>query len=109
MARFRETLWFKKGNEVPPEQPEAGDSERPIEDRYEDDGSVSGVDHAEFSVVTGTTQAVYIFKKVDAADDDADKTMHIMVGQMKRGRGKVYAMIGASMACAIAVVAMFAT
>ncbi|MFN0250175.1 MAG: hypothetical protein ACKV2T_25045 [Kofleriaceae bacterium] len=108
MARFRETLWFKKGNEVAPqEEPEAGDSDRPIEDRYFDDGSISVVDHAQFSVVTGTTQAVRPFKKVDISDD-ADKTMQLMVGQMKRGRGKVIAMIGASMACVVAVVVMFA-
>jgi hypothetical protein len=105
MARFRETLWFKKGNDVAPEQPETGDSERPIEDRYDDDGSISLLDHAQFSVVTGTTQPVRIFKKTEA--DDADKTMQMVVGQMKRGRGKVYAMIGASMACVVAVVAMF--
>jgi hypothetical protein len=108
MARFRETLWFKKGNEVAPEQPETGDSERPVEDRYEDDGSISLLDHVQFSMVTGTTQPVRIFKKDGTSvHDDADMTMRMVVGQMKRGRGKVYAMIGASMACAIAAVAMF--
>ncbi len=107
MARFRETLWFKKGNEVAPEQP-SGDSERPLEDRYEDDGSISLIDHVQFSVVTGTTQPVRIFKKSDAKED-ADQTMQMVVGQMQRGRGRVYAMIAASMAFAMAAVAMFAS
>lgn len=106
MARFRETLWFRKGTESEPEKTPAGDHERPLEDRYEDDGSISLLDHAQFSVVTGTTQPVRIFKKMDATED-ADKTMRMVVGQMKRGRGKVYAMIGVSMACAAFAVAMF--
>jgi hypothetical protein len=105
MPRFRETLWFKKGNEAPPETPD-GDVERPIEDRYEDDGSVSLMDHAAFSVVTGTTQPVRIFKRTEPTEDAA-KTMRMMVGQMKRGRTAVYAMVGASMVCAAFVVAMF--
>ena len=104
MPRFRETLWFKKGTEETPETPSAGDAERPLEDRYEDDGSISLIDHVQFSVVTGTTQAVRIFKKTNAPE--ADDTMHVVVGQMKRGRAKVYAMIAASMACAAAVAAM---
>lgn len=106
MSRFRETLWFKKGHEALPETPPTGDVERPIEDRYDDDDSISPIDHAQFSVVTGTTQPVRIFKKGNAAPE-ADETMHIVVAQMKRGRAKVYAMIGASMACAVVVVAAF--
>ncbi|MGE0404191.1 MAG: hypothetical protein AB7T06_46210 [Kofleriaceae bacterium] len=104
MPRFRETLWFKKGTEAAPEQP-SGDHERPLEDRYDDDGSISLIDHVQFSVVTGTTQPVRIFTKVDTGED-ADKTMQMVVGQMQRGRGKLYAMIGASMACAVAAIAM---
>ena len=106
MARFRETLWFKKGTEVPPEQPATGGVDRPIEGRYDDDGSISLIDHVQFSVVTGTTQPVRIFKKHEL-NEDADKTMRLMVGQMKRGRGKLYAMIGASMVGAAFAVAMF--
>jgi hypothetical protein len=105
MPRFRETLWFKKGSEAPAETPPVGDVERPIEDRYEDDGSISLIDHVQFSVVTGTTQPVQIFKKMSAPE--ADDTMHIVVQQMKRGRGKMYAVIAASMACAAVVAAMF--
>lgn len=104
MARFRETLWFKKGTEVAPDAP-TGDAERPIEDRYNDDDSISLIDHVQYSVVTGTTQPVRIVKKMDAAPE-ADETIQIVVQQMKRGRGTVYAMIGASMACAAFVVAM---
>lgn len=106
MARFRETLWFKKGSEAAPEQVPTGDHDRPIEDRYEDDDSISLIDHVQFSVVTGTTQPVRIFKRGEP-EADPDGTMRIVVSQMKRGRGTVYAMIGATMACAAVVVAMF--
>jgi hypothetical protein len=106
MARFRETLWFKKGTEEMSGQAPAGDHERPLEDRYEDDDSISLIDHVQFSVVTGTTQPIRF--EVRESSDDADKTMQLVVSQMKRSRGKVYAMLGASMAFAVAVVAMFA-
>lgn len=105
MARFRETLWFKKGSEAAPEQVPMGDHDRPLEDRYEDDGSISLIDHVQFTMVTGTTQPVRIFKSVEPAED-ANQTMQIVVGQMKHGRGTVYAMIGATMVCAAFVVAM---
>ncbi len=48
MARFRETLWFKKGL-IDSEMPELAD-QLPIEDRYLDDGSVTPVDVAQFSL-----------------------------------------------------------
>lgn len=105
MARFRETLWFKKGTEEMTSQAPAGDQERPLEDRYEDDDSISLIDHVQFSVVTGTTQPIRL--KVRESEKDADKTMKLVVSEMKRGRGKMYAMVGASMACAVALVAMF--
>jgi len=48
MARFRETLWFKKGL-IDAEMPELAD-QLPIEDRYLDDGSVTPVDVAQLSL-----------------------------------------------------------
>lgn len=72
-AAFRETLWFKKG-EVDeflakarsassagpgpggPGSPEApAEDIRPLEDRYQDDGSLSSADRAKFSLRTGAT------------------------------------------------------
>lgn len=106
MARFPETLWFKKGTEAPStDAPPVGDTERPIEDRYVDDGSLSKHDRAAFSVVTGTTQPLRMISLPAPPADDA--TMQLMVEQMKRGRMKVYAALGASMACIMLVVAMF--
>ncbi len=79
-AKFRETLWFKKGDvdhmiaeakakmggaaappnalEVEPEVPAAAaavEDERPIEDRYVDDGTVTVEDRKKFSLRAGGT------------------------------------------------------
>jgi len=69
--RFRETLWFKKGDDdsmaagAAAEAAIAGQvvdlvgvDSLPIEDRYRDDGSVTGDDSRRYSVRTGTTQTV---------------------------------------------------
>ena len=59
-ARFRETLWFKKGASLDAEpagdgEPTTSLGELPLDDRYLDDGSVTGADTASFGVHTGTT------------------------------------------------------
>ena len=65
-AKFRETLWFKKGEQdakVADEAVAAGDllapqavDMLPIEDRYEDDGSVAATDSVAFGIHTGKTE-----------------------------------------------------
>src|SRR5262245_61058098 len=61
--RFRETLWFKRGD-LPPPAPTA-DAEAapadpietlPLEDRYRDDGSVTSDDSKLYSLRTGMSQ-----------------------------------------------------
>ena len=69
--RFRETLWFKKGDddsiaaEVVADAAIAGKvvdfvvaDNLPIEDRYRDDGALTGDDSKRYSLRTGTTQQV---------------------------------------------------
>jgi hypothetical protein len=55
MAKFRETLWFKLGEEL-----ESDKVPLPVEDRYLDDGSVSDVDSAAFGLHTGATRPIGI-------------------------------------------------
>jgi hypothetical protein len=64
--KFRETLWFKKGDLDALEAEAAGaDAEKigavdllPVEDRYLDDGSVNRDDSAAFGLHTGGTQFI---------------------------------------------------
>jgi hypothetical protein len=111
--KFRETLWFKKGM-LDLEQAEAavGDEDDlhprahdllPIEDRYLDDGSVSREDSKVFSVHTGRTEFVPVIAKDAPPSEDVGR----LVGDLKRGRAKVIALIGASMGV-IAVLVAFA-
>lgn len=121
MARFRETLWFKKGNddaEAAQKRKKRGTLDPggvdllPVEDRYQDDGTLTAVDTAQWSVKTGVTQAISPLSDAELANLGAvahgtDVHAKVLVTEMKVGRGKVFAMIGASCVAVIVVVAMF--
>jgi hypothetical protein len=108
---FRETLWFKKGM-LDIEQAQAADAAGeddlhpraadllPIEDRYDDDGSVSREDSKMFSIRTGHTEHVPVID----TDVKSVESVESLVGDLKRGRGKVIALIGASMMTIAAIV-----
>lgn len=102
---FRETLWFKRG-ELDSEAAAAEDAPAPlpIEDRYLDDNSVTREDSKLFSVRTGSTEYMRRF----VVEPDADAAMGTLVGDMKRGRRRVLALIGGTVAMACAFVAMYA-
>jgi hypothetical protein len=102
MSRFRETLWFKKGEGAP--EIADGDFERPLEDRYDDDGSLTMSDSARFSVQTADLAMGPA--PIAGEIEDADKTMRIVVGEMHRGRRAMVAM-ACAMAGVAAVVVMF--
>ena len=102
--QFRETLWFKKGllDSAPAKDGEdaAPVDTLPVEDRYLDDGSVTTEDSAMFSVRTGSTQYVPkmgVVESVALPHDGLGK----LVGEMKRGRRAIVAVIGVAAACLI--------
>jgi hypothetical protein len=110
-AKFRETLWFKKGEQDAKARDEAvaaGDllaptavDTLPIEDRYDDDGTVNAADSQVFGIHTGTTE--YIPKARHSAFE-IEVNERAMVGDLKRGRIKfLAAMGGAGVAIAIAL------
>jgi hypothetical protein len=116
-ARFRETLWFKKGHQdaaaaaaVEPGDVMAPDKVDllPIEDRYQQDqGGVEASDSVAFGLHTGRTEYM---PKLDAAPIDGhevDETA--IVKDLKRGRAKVIAMISAAAVVVAAVVIAFAS
>jgi len=122
MARFRETLWFKKGNddaEAAQKRSKRGTldpggvDQLPVEDRYEDDGTLTAIDTAQWSVKTGVTQAISPMGDAELedlakmAEGTGVRDARVLVHEMKRGRGKVFAMLGASAVAIAVVVAMF--
>src|SRR4051812_40302577 len=109
-AKFRETLWFKKGEkdaqvaaETDPHDtmaPKAADL-MPIEDRYNDDQEdLAPIDSIAFGIHTGRTE--YLPTLEHSSDDAHPVDESLIVKDLKRGRARVLAMIGAG---AVAVIA----
>jgi len=116
-TKFRETLWFKKGHQdaavaesvvaADPLEPDKVDL-LPIEDRYQhDQGGVDASDSVAFGLHTGRTE--YMPKLGAAPVDGHEVDESAMVKDLKRGRAKVFAMIGAGAAIVVAVVIAFAS
>jgi hypothetical protein len=114
-AKFRETLWFKKGEkdaqvaaETDPHDvmaPKAADL-MPIEDRYNDDQEdLAPIDSIAFGIHTGRTEYLPTLTATDHGDDPVDEAL--MIKDLKRGRRKVFAMIGAGAVAVVAVVVAF--
>ena len=106
-GRFRETMWFKKG-ELDAKAADAAAEERartgkdvasdkadslPIEDRYKDDGSLSRGDKEKYSLKTGATEMMPTIKDVGASQSIARVSEDALIDEMKGGRGKVIALI----------------
>jgi hypothetical protein len=112
MAKFRETLWFKKGEldavaAQDPEGPGAADL-LPIEDRYGDDGSVSNADTAAFGVRSGQTQSLDMLtqtRRVEVVEASAPPPD--VIAHLKAGRLPVIAAIAASVLAMVAAVYVF--
>ncbi|HEY4175422.1 MAG TPA: hypothetical protein VGM90_01260 [Kofleriaceae bacterium] len=121
MARngFRETLWFKKGSQDAEAAQAAQRAKRgtldpggvdqlPVEDRYEDDGTLTAVDTAQWSVKTGTTQPIAPIRDVVPVDERVQaKAVAAVVTEMKKGHAAVMGVIGASAVAVAVIVAMF--
>lgn len=110
MANFRTTLWFKKGEldaeaAHDPEGMGAADL-LPIEDRYADDGSVSRADVAAFSLATGHTQALELMKQTRQVEPVSPPPPEL-ISQLKGGRMRVIAAIGAAIVMVVLAVYAF--
>ena len=91
--KFRETLWFKKGDlDVQAAEQAAAAPDRdfndkadtlPIEDRYADDGSVSRADTAAYGLHTGGTSWL------QRVQPTSELHANVLVREMKRQR-RVY-------------------
>jgi hypothetical protein len=116
-TKFRETLWFKKGQQdaAVAESVDAADMMAPdkvdllpIEDRYQQDqGGVEASDSVAFGLHTGRTEYM---PKLGAAPIEGDQVDEgAIVKDLKRGRAKVIAAISAGAAIVVAVVIAFAS
>ena len=102
-GKFRETLWFKKGeldavtaesNAGKDSAPDKVDS-LPIDERYKDDGSLSRSDKEKYSLRTGGTAMHNAIR--DGRESGAKPSMKVsedaLISEMRGGRGKVVAAI----------------
>ena len=116
-GKFRETMWFKKGD-LDTQAAVAAAEERartgkdvavdkadsmPMDERYKDDGSISRGDKEKYSLRTGATQMMAALRAGEAppgASGHHKVSEDALIGEMKGGRGKVL------IAIAIGVVAL---
>ena len=118
MLKFRETLWFKKGELDAREAAQAADGDDdlapgavdllPVQDRYRDDGSLTRTDSRSFGVHSGTTSYLREVGNADsiggAVAAYAEKDM---VGEMKRGSALRLVLIAGGLLGVAALVATF--
>ena len=121
-GKFRETLWFKKG-ELDAQAAQAAAEERartgkdpggeksdslPMDERYKDDGSISRGDKEKYSLKTGSTQAMGALR--DRASQSNPKVSEdSLISEMKAGRGKIFALIGLGVVVLIVIIVLVAT
>lgn len=117
MLKFRETLWFKKGELDAREAARAAEGDDdlapaavdllPVEDRYRDDGSLTRTDSYSFGVHTGTTTWL---RQTDGASIGAAVAAYAerdMVQEMKRGTAIRLMLIGGGLLALAALVSTF--
>jgi hypothetical protein len=120
-GKFRETLWFKKGD-LDAQAAQAAAEERartgrdtggdpadsrPIDERYKDDGTVSHEDKEKYSLRTGGTEMMPRLRDPQA-QSSAKVSEDELIGEMKSGRGKILALIGVGVVVLIVIVVLVA-
>jgi hypothetical protein len=114
-GKFRDTMWFKKGEldaqaalAAADEHARTGNvahdkaDQLPIDERYKDDGSLSHTDKQLYSLRTGATQSTTALRDT-ATQSGTDKVSEdALIDEMKGGRNRLLAII----AVALAVVAV---
>jgi hypothetical protein len=116
-AKFRETMWFKKGvldaqaaeqAAVANDPAAAGKADLlPIEERYADDGTITRSDAEQFSLKTGHTSHLKAVRGGDTGQGAAVSEREL-VGEMKAGRTVVIVVVVVALAALAAIVAAFA-
>jgi hypothetical protein len=118
MLKFRETLWFKKGELDSREAARAAEGDDdlapgavdllPREDRYRDDGSLTRTDSHSFGVHTGDTSFLTALPDASTCAAVAEYAERDMVEEMKRGSAIRLMLIGGGLLALAVVLATFA-
>jgi len=126
-GKFRETMWFKKGEldaaaaaAAAAAAQKSGDALQadkadslPIEDRYTDDGSIDQRDREQHSLRTSRTQTHQTIALTESqsrrAIDDDGVTEADLISDMQKGRGRIIAGIVVGLLLIIGLVIALAT
>jgi len=119
-GKFRETLWFKKG-ELDAEAavaaaragkdhaPDKADS-LPLDERYKDDGSLSRSDKEKYSLRTGGTAMHAAIR--DGRESGAKPSLKVsedaLIDEMRGGRGKIVVAIAVGVIVLVLIVVLIA-
>jgi serine/threonine-protein kinase len=121
-GKFRETMWFKKGDldaqaavaaaeERARTGKEAGADKAdslPMDERYKDDGSISRGDKEKYSLRTGATQMMSAIRH-DGAGTSMKVSEDALIGEMKGGRSKVLIAIVLAFVAIVVLIVLIAT
>jgi hypothetical protein len=117
-GKFRETMWFKKGD-LDAAAAEAAEEERkrsgenvqdkaddlPIEERYKDDGSLNRSDVERYSLKTGSTQMMQAVRDPGPAPQVSEREL---ISDMKSGRKPLLIGIGVAAVILLIVIILIA-
>jgi serine/threonine protein kinase len=115
-GKFRETMWFKKGDldaaaaEEAAKSKDANASDKadslPMEERYTDDGSLTTTDQNKYSLKTGHTGAMPTFRDGDAGQS-SQVSADELIGEMKGGSRMILIFIAVGLLAVVGVVLAF--
>lgn len=116
-GKFRETLWFKKG-ELDAAAAEAAAKSKdgaaedkvdtlPMEERYTDDGSVTSNDAERYSLKTGHTSSMPAMSESPAGPSRSSVSEDELISELKRGRRKIFIAIALGAAVIAAIIVVF--
>jgi serine/threonine protein kinase len=122
-GKFRETMWFKKG-ELDAQAAQAAAEERaktgkdaaadkadslPLDERYKDDGSLSRSDKEKYSLRTGgTTRTAAIRDSGTSASTGGKVSEDALIDEMKGGRNKIFAFIAIGLVAVALIIFLLA-
>ncbi len=126
-GKFRETMWFKKGDldtkaavDAADERARTGkdvDKDKadslPMDERYKDDGSITRGDKDKYSLRTGATQMMQALRPDGRSGPDAGQSMNkvsedALIGEMKGGRSKIILGIVVAVVAVILIIVLAA-
>jgi len=121
-GRFRETMWFKKG-ELDAQAAQAAAEEHartgkvtldksdllPIDERYKDDGSLSRTDKELYSLRTGATTSHTALRAADDQPATSSKVSEdALIDEMKGGRNRIVAIIAVAVVAVLLLILLIA-